>query len=101
MDGRDIGTVVLPNADLKIYVIADPRIRAQRRFLELEEKAGKGNMNLTLEEIHAELLRRDTADLSREHGPLRKAEGAIEIDTSVKTPEEVIEIILSELKKKT
>ena len=85
MDGRDIGTNVLKNATLKIYLIADVNVRAQRRYLEQKEKGS----TMTLEEVLKDLERRDYYDSHRELNPLRKAEDAIEIDSSYMTIEEV------------
>jgi len=88
MEGRDIGTVVFPNADYKFFLIADPNVRAMRRLKETEE-------DLSLEEIKADLLRRDKKDSSRKHSPLKKAEDAIEIDTSDLTFDEQVDKLLS------
>ncbi len=85
MDGRDIGTNVLKNATLKIFLIADVNVRAQRRYLEQKEKGS----TMTLEEVLKDLERRDYYDSHRELNPLRKAEDAIEIDNSSMTIEEV------------
>lgn len=90
MDGRDIGTVVLPNANLKIFLIASPEERARRRMLEREVK---GNNTLTLEETIHEICERDRKDSTREINPLRKAEDAIEIDSSNLSITEVVEKI--------
>jgi CMP/dCMP kinase len=78
MDGRDIGTVVFPHAELKIFVTADPQIRAQRRFDELKEKG----QTTTIEEVLANLQKRDHIDTTRADSPLVKAEDAIVLDTS-------------------
>jgi cytidylate kinase len=78
MDGRDIGTVVFPHAELKIFMTADNAIRVERRFKELYEK----NPNITIEEIKANLEMRDYIDSHREVSPLRKADDAIELDNS-------------------
>ncbi len=78
MDGRDIGTVVFPNADLKIFVTADPKIRTQRRLDELKEKG----QNTTFDEVLANLEKRDSIDTTRADSPLKKAEDAIELDNS-------------------
>lgn len=78
MDGRDIGTVVFPDAELKIFMTADSAIRVQRRFKELYEK----NPNVTIEEVKNNLEMRDYIDSHREISPLRKAEDAIVIDNS-------------------
>ncbi len=78
MDGRDIGTVVFPDAELKIFMTADKAIRVQRRFHELYEK----NPNVTIDEVRANLEMRDYIDSHREVSPLRKAADAIELDNS-------------------
>ena len=78
MDGRDIGTCILPNADLKIYLTADPRVRAKRRYLELTEKG----ISCNIEEIEKDIIERDLRDTTREVAPLKKAEDAVEVDTS-------------------
>src|SRR5437773_7246365 len=75
MDGRDIGTVVFPHAELKIFMTADKDIRIKRRFQELYEK----NPNVTMEEVKANLEMRDYIDSHREISPLRKAEDALEL----------------------
>ncbi len=79
LDGRDIGTVVFPNAELKIFLVASPEVRAQRRMLERIEK---GNNTQTLEETIEEIKTRDQKDSTRAISPLKKAEDAIEVDTS-------------------
>jgi cytidylate kinase len=84
MDGRDIGTVVFPHADIKIYLTAKPDIRAQRRYEELKEKG----MDASYEEILENILDRDHQDSTREISPLKKADDAIELDNSAMTPEE-------------
>ena len=91
MDGRDIGTVVFPNADLKIFMTADLEVRAKRRQLELEEKGTK----VELEEIIENLKNRDIIDSSRADSPLRKADDAYVIDTSNLTFEDQVNQILS------
>ena len=78
MDGRDIGTVVFPNADVKLFMLASKDIRAQRRYLELK---GKGE-NLSFDDVKESIARRDHIDMNREISPLQKAEDAIEIDNS-------------------
>lgn len=78
MDGRDIGTVVLPNADLKIYLTASVKERASRRYKELIEKG----LDVTIEEIEKEIEERDYRDMHREVSPLKQAEDAIVVDTS-------------------
>ena len=78
MDGRDIGTVVLPHADVKIYMTASSAIRAKRRFDELTAKG----MECNLEEIEKDIIDRDYRDMNRETSPLKKADDAVELDTS-------------------
>lgn len=90
MDGRDIGTVVLPDADLKIYLTAGSRERAARRYKELIEKGIPCNM----EEIEKDIIDRDYQDMNREVSPLKKAEDAILIDSSHMTIDEVTDNIL-------
>lgn len=90
MDGRDIGTVVFPNADLKIYLIASINARAERRAKEL---SGKG-IQLSFEEISRQLTERDAYDSSRAISPLRKADDAIEIDTTLLTIDQQVERII-------
>jgi CMP/dCMP kinase len=84
MDGRDIGTVVFPNAELKIFMTADNAVRVERRFQELYEK----NPNITLEEVKNNLELRDYIDSHREISPLRKADDAIILDNTQLTPKE-------------
>lgn len=84
MDGRDIGTTVFPDAELKIFMTADNAIRVQRRFKELYEK----NPNITIEEVKNNLEMRDYIDSNREVSPLRKAEDALELDNTNLTPKE-------------
>lgn len=93
MDGRDIGTVVFPEADFKFFLIADPTVRARRRFDELKEK----NEDISLEEVIANLNHRDHIDSTREHSPLRKADDAIEIDNTHLSKEEQIQVIIKYL----
>ena len=90
MDGRDIGTVVFPNAELKIFMTAQPDVRAKRRF---DELTAKGE-NVSYEEIKANIIERDRYDENREESPLRKAEDAIILDNSSMTREEQFEWIL-------
>lgn len=84
MDGRDIGTTVFPNAELKIFMTADSSIRVERRFKELFEK----NPNITVEEVKSNLEMRDYIDSHREISPLKKADDAIVLDNTNLTPEE-------------
>eukprot|EP01098_Paradermamoeba_levis_P016073 TRINITY_DN845_c0_g1_i4.p1 TRINITY_DN845_c0_g1~~TRINITY_DN845_c0_g1_i4.p1 ORF type:complete len:234 (-),score=95.21 TRINITY_DN845_c0_g1_i4:3-704(-) len=85
MDGRDIGTVVFPNAELKLFMLASPEERAKRR---LKEYQAKGNNTTALEEVLSEIVKRDKADEQREVGPLKKADDAIEVDTTQFTLDE-------------
>ncbi len=89
MDGRDIGTCVLPEANLKIYLTASSRVRAKRRYDELVAKG----QQCSFEEIEADIINRDRQDMEREISPLRQAEDAILVDTSEMTVEMVIERI--------
>jgi len=84
MDGRDIGTVVFPQAELKIFMTADPRVRAERRYKELREKGSK----VSFDEILNNVIQRDHDDETRSVAPLRKAEDAILLDNSNMIPEE-------------
>jgi len=85
MDGRDIGTVVLPEAELKVYLDADAAVRARRRHAEL---VGRG-VEVSYDEVHAELAHRDAQDSGREHAPLAQAADAVRIDCTHLTPEQV------------
>ena len=98
MDGRDIGTVVLPNADLKIYLSAGSKVRAKRRYLELIEK-GFDRAALDEKAIENEIIKRDEADINREISPLKKAEDAYYMDTSDMTFDEVVSKILDMVEK--
>ena len=91
MDGRDIGTVVLPNADVKIFLTADERERARRRWLELREKGGED----TFEQVLADLKKRDAADSSRAVAPLAAAEDAVTLDTTELDLDESLEAMLA------
>ena len=91
MDGRDIGSVVLPDADYKFYLDADASVRAKRRHKELSEK---GN-NQTLEEIKRDIIQRDYNDMNRQSGPLIKADDAVVIDSTSMGIDEVVETIIS------
>ncbi|MBQ3105109.1 MAG: (d)CMP kinase [Lachnospiraceae bacterium] len=90
MDGRDIGTCVLPGADVKIYLTADSRVRAKRRYDELRA----GGQVCDLDRLEADIKERDDRDRNREISPLKQAEDAILIDTSYMTIEEVAERIM-------
>ncbi len=91
MDGRDIGTVVFPNAELKIFVTAQPDIRAQRRFLELQST----DPSITMEAVAENLQHRDHIDSTREHSPLKQAEDALVLDNSYIDRAEQFEIALN------
>lgn len=84
MDGRDIGTVVFPNAEMKIFMTADPEVRARRRYDELQAKGD----SVSLEEIRANIVARDKADMTRAISPLRQADDAVVLDNSHMTVEE-------------
>ncbi|MCC8103731.1 MAG: (d)CMP kinase [Clostridiales bacterium] len=90
MDGRDIGTMILPDADLKIFLTASVETRARRRFLEQEQNGD----SCSLEEIEKDIRERDFRDSHRQTAPLRQAEDAVRIDSSDMTIEEVVEEIL-------
>lgn len=96
MDGRDIGTQVLPNATVKIYLTASSRERAKRRCLELQEKGMAAN----LEEIEADIIERDHRDMTREISPLCQAEDAVLVDASYMTIAEVTEAVLKAFEEK-
>lgn len=89
MDGRDIGTVVFPNADLKLFLTARPEVRAQRRFNELVEKGQQP----VYEEVLADVNARDYRDTHRAESPLRQAEDAIVVDNSDMTPDEQFKVV--------
>ena len=95
MDGRDIGTVVLPNADYKFFLTASADERARRRFLELQSLG----IETTIEEVKQNLIERDRIDSEREISPLKQAEHAILIDNTNLNKEETIDLILSYIKK--
>ena len=91
MDGRDIGTTVLPQADLKIFLTASPEVRAKRRFKELSEK----NIPAVYEDILREINERDYRDTHREISPLKQAEDAVFLDTSDMTEDQVTDRIIA------
>ncbi|MGX8774599.1 MAG: (d)CMP kinase [Bacillota bacterium] len=95
MDGRDIGTNVLKDAEYKIYLTASAEERANRRFKELQEKGE----NQTYEEVLADIKQRDYNDMSRELNPLRKADDAVELDTTGMTVDEVVAAVLEIISK--
>ena len=92
MDGRDIGTTILPDADVKIYLTASSLTRAKRRYLELQEKGTVCN----LDEIQKDIEERDQRDMNREISPLRQAEDAVLVDSSDLTIQQVVDRILRE-----
>ena len=94
MDGRDIGTVVFPNADFKFFMIAYARTRALRRWKEANEKGE----NISLEEIEKEMIWRDKNDSTRDISPLVQAEDAIPVDNSIMTIDEQVKFILNNIK---
>jgi len=91
MDGRDIGTVVLPDSNLKVYLTASSRVRAERRYKEMIEKGEQCDLNT----IEKDIIERDHRDMTRENSPLKKADDAVEIDSSYMTIEEVADKIIS------
>lgn len=90
MDGRDIGTNILPNADVKVYLTASVETRAKRRYLELQEKG----VVCDLQEIARDIEERDMRDMNREIAPLKQAEDAVYVDSSDMTIEEVVQTII-------
>jgi cytidylate kinase len=96
MDGRDIGTVVFPHAEVKIFMIADSSVRVERRFKEMFEK----NPNITLEEVKSNIEMRDYMDSHRKASPLRKADDAVELDNTFLTEKEQLDFALNLVKKK-
>ena len=94
VEGRDIGTVVFPEADYKFYFTASLEVRAKRRYAQMQ----KDGLAADYEHVLKSIAQRDRHDIEREHSPLRKAEDAIEINTDNLTVEEGIEIILQEIK---
>ena len=97
MDGRDIGTTILPDADVKIYLTASSLTRARRRYLELQEKGTVCN----LDDIQKDIEERDQRDMSREISPLRQAEDAVRVDASDLTIQQVVDRILQIFRSKT
>lgn len=95
MDGRDIGTTVFPHADLKIFMKADPMVRARRRFDELLSKG----MDVTIEEVIDNILSRDYEDTHREESPLRRASDAVILDNTHLNFDEQVEFVMEEIKK--
>ena len=96
MDGRDIGTVILPNADLKLFMTASPETRAKRRYLELIEKG----QQVTFEQVMEEMVARDAQDAGRDIAPAIPADDAIMYDNSGLTFEESLNALLAFIKEK-
>lgn len=90
MDGRDIGTVVFTDAELKVFMTADKTVRAERRLNEIK---AKGNLNMTLEEVSQNLENRDYIDSNREDSPLRQAEDAKILDNTLLNPQEQLDLV--------
>ena len=95
MDGRDIGTVVLPNTPYKFYVTASAEVRAKRRFIEYQQKGILGDM--TYEDVLNEVRTRDERDMNREFSPLRPAENAVIIDTSEMSIDEAVDAVIEDI----
>ena len=95
MDGRDIGTCVLPHADVKVYLTADSKVRAKRRYDELKQKGSECD----LYKIEQDIMDRDERDMNREISPLRQAEDAVLLDSSDLTVDEVVEKIIGLVKR--
>lgn len=96
MDGRDIGTTVFPNAELKIFLTAEPAVRVERRFREMLLK----NPHITIDEVKTNLEVRDYIDSNREFSPLKKAEDAVVLDNSNLTTKEQLKIALAWVKER-
>ena len=96
VEGRDIGSVVLPNADLKLFFVASSDVRAQRRFLQLEGAEDRP----PLDELKREIEKRDEVDATREHGTMKPADDAVVIDNSNQTVEQTLETVLAIVKQK-
>ena len=95
MDGRDIGTNVLPDADLKIYLTASVEVRAKRRYDELIEKGQEADLAV----IEEDIKKRDHQDMTRDIAPLKQAEDAVRVDSSGMTIEEVVDTVIREFEK--
>jgi len=96
MEGRDIGSEILPNADFKFFITAKPEVRANRRFIELKQK----EPNLTYEEVFEDLKQRDYMDVNREVAPLKAVEDSIIVDNSDKNIDETVDYCLKIIAKK-
>ena len=95
MDGRDIGTVVFPNAEIKIFMTADPKVRGKRRFDELK----RSGVAVTVDEVLNNISKRDYKDTNREESPLVKAHDAITLDNTHMTPDEQLQFVLDHISK--
>jgi len=95
VEGRDIGTVVFPDAEFKIFMVADVNMRAERRFKDIHEMGE----NRSFQEVLADLKRRDEKDSTRAYSPLQKADEAIEIDTSMLSIDQQVRKIINLVKK--
>jgi cytidylate kinase len=93
MDGRDIGTAVFPHADVKIFMTADPKVRAERRYKEMSGK----NPNITLEEVFKNIANRDYQDTTRKESPLVRADDAIILDNTNLTPQQQLDFALDRI----
>ncbi|WP_373601348.1 (d)CMP kinase [Paraclostridium bifermentans] len=94
LDGRDIGSYVFPNADYKFFLVASPNERGERRYKELVKKG----YDITLDEVIKDVIRRDEIDSNREFAPLVKANDAIEIDTTGKSIDNVVDLVINKIK---
>ena len=93
LDGRDIGTVVFPDADVKVFMVADPDVRARRRLKELEARGEAA----TFEDVRDEIRRRDAQDEARAHAPLRAADDALRLDSTRSSIDEQVGVVLAEI----
>lgn len=96
LDGRDMGTVVFPDADVKIYMVADARVRAKRRHAEYVDQG----RYVSLDAVHQEIIERDRQDRERERSPLQKAEDAIELDTTDRSIDEQVAFVVAQVRAK-
>jgi cytidylate kinase len=96
IDGRDIGTVVFPDADVKVFVVADPEVRARRRKRDLEAD----EVSVSFEEVLADIKERDRQDRRRDIAPLRRAEDAIELDTTHRSVEEQVQFVVDRIRER-
>lgn len=96
MDGRDIGTVVIPDAEVKIFLVANPKERAKRRYNELLQKG----VDVVFDDVYNDMIERDLKDQNRSSSPLKKADDAVEIDTTDMSIDEVVERVVNIIKEK-